>query len=181
RTAIHEAGHTVTALASPNSTVERVSIVPRGASLGVTLTPPMEEKLLNTKTDLEWQLMLLLAGGLAEKLELKEGSSGIVDDHRKATEIATAMVAELGMFSDGDEEELSPFRFYPKDSNVDLDRLSRMIDKLLARCGGRASKVLAQNATLLKIIQNRLMEDSTIEHDELIRLFQEHGTKDIEF
>lgn len=168
RVATHEAGHAVMSLLNPGTTVERVTIVPRGRALGVTLTPPMEERRLLTKTDLNWQIKLLLAGKIAEMLELKEGSTGVADDLQKATTIATQMVLDYGLVPE--DPKISKFRAYERE---DLDKgiVSECIDQILDSCGAEAQKVLSENRELLLAIANKLIENGTIEHAELIALF----------
>lgn len=180
--AVHEAGHAVLALSDPNSTVERVSIVPRGRSLGVTVTPPIEEKNLLTRTDLEWQIKMLLAGRLAELSEFGDVSTGSADDIKKATERAVTMVTQMGMFSAG-TDGLCDVRCYADDSAGAVDRerggvrspaLESAIDGILNRCKQEAQQVLGANGSLLMEITERLIQGGVIERDELMRIFEGH-------
>jgi len=176
RCATHEAGHAVMAFLDPGSTLERVSIVPRGRSLGSTLTPPFAERLLMTRTDLEWQLKVLLAGRFAEMIELGQGSTGAEDDLLRATQLATQMVVSWGM-APSDVEGICNSRAYRDPQNGDWmsPGVENAIDKLLDQCAIDANELLTENRALLKAIAARLVEKDTLEHDELMRLFEEHA------
>ena len=98
RVAVHESGHAVTAhfaqYAEPPS---RVSIIPRGMALGVTMQAPGVDRHLLTQPELEARLRVLMGGYAAESIVLGTVSSGAQDDLRKATELAFEMVAHYGM------------------------------------------------------------------------------------
>jgi cell division protease FtsH len=97
-TAYHEAGHALVATFLPNATpVHKVSIIPRGFALGVTMYLPNEDRYLMTKAELLDQIGTALGGRAAEELVFNEISSGARDDLRRATDIARMMVMEYGM------------------------------------------------------------------------------------
>jgi len=99
RVAYHESGHALVAVAVPTGEpVHKVSIIPRGAAaLGYTLQLPVEEKFLSTEDELRDQLAILLGGRSAESLVFGTVSSGAQNDLERASEIARAMVCQLGM------------------------------------------------------------------------------------
>ncbi|NJD07915.1 MAG: ATP-dependent zinc metalloprotease FtsH, partial [Methylococcaceae bacterium] len=99
RVAYHESGHALVAVAVPTGEpVHKVSIIPRGAAaLGYTLQLPVEEKFLSTEDELRDQLAILLGGRTAEELVFGKVSSGAQNDLERASEIARAMVCQLGM------------------------------------------------------------------------------------
>jgi cell division protease FtsH len=98
RVAVHEAGHALVAAASPCAPApRRISIIPRGMSLGATQQTPEDDRYLIARSELEARLQILLAGRSAEQLVLGEVSTGAEDDLRKATQLATRMVAHWGM------------------------------------------------------------------------------------
>lgn len=174
RVAVHEAGHTVTALLAEGTTVERVSIKPRGPSLGVTLTPPLEEQNLLLRTEMEAKLRLLLAGRVAEMLLLKEESTTAQDDIAKATKLARTMAIELGMASSLNDESFCAVRDYRWGEILD-EKVSAAIDHLLNGCEADARNGLEENRELMESIVARLIEQGTIEHAELMELVEEHG------
>jgi len=98
RLAVHESGHTAVAYYTPDADpLYKVSIIPRGQSLGNTQMLPTNERHTLPEAHLRGQLSTLLAGRAAEKLLLGSVSSGADDDIRRATEIARAMISRWGM------------------------------------------------------------------------------------
>ena len=98
RIAVHEAGHAIVAHLAPGAPrVRRVTIIPRGMTLGSTRQLPGEDKHVLTRSELSARLAVLLGGYSAERAVLGETSSGAENDLRQATEIAYDMVAHFGM------------------------------------------------------------------------------------
>src|SRR5450756_2152406 len=96
--AYHEGGHALVAHALPNSDpVHKVTILPRGRALGYTMTLPVEDKFLVTRSEMIDQLAMLLGGRTAEEMVFHEPTTGASNDIEKATGIARAMVTEYGM------------------------------------------------------------------------------------
>ncbi len=97
-TAYHEAGHALTAWAMPNlDPVHKVTILPRGRSLGHTLVLPLEDRYTQTRAEILDQLVYALGGRAAEELVFHEPTTGASNDIEKATALARAMVTEYGM------------------------------------------------------------------------------------
>ena len=178
RIAYHEAGHAITALLSPNSDpVTKITIVPRGRSLGMTETLPSEDRVNYLQDFLEERLRILLGGRCAEKLALGQVSTGAADDLKQCTLLARRMVTQWGM-----NEKLGPVNFpqheehpflgmemaQPKDFS---DHTARLIDEEVQRLVNRSEKetsqLLSDNRTLLDILANALLEQETLEHDEI--------------
>jgi cell division protease FtsH len=98
RVAIHECGHATVAYFTPDTEpLWRVSIIPRGMSLGATQQTPGEDKHINSQPELESRLRVLMGGYAAEVLVYGQPSSGSENDLRQAMEIAYRMVAQFGM------------------------------------------------------------------------------------
>ena len=96
--AYHEGGHALVAHALPNSDpVHKITILSRGRALGYTMTLPMEDKFLATRSEMMDQLAMLLGGRTAEELVFHEPTTGASNDIEKATAIARRMVTEYGM------------------------------------------------------------------------------------
>src|SRR5205814_8216295 len=95
----HESGHTIVATALPGmDPVHKISIVQRGfGALGYTMQLPLEDRYLMQRKDLLNQLAVLLGGRTAEEIALGEISTGAQNDLQRATDIARAMVTEVGM------------------------------------------------------------------------------------
>ena len=97
-TAYHEAGHALAAWAMPNlDPVHKVTILPRGRSLGHTLVLPLEDRYTQTRSEILDQLVYALGGRAAEELVFHEPTTGASNDIEKATALARAMVTEYGM------------------------------------------------------------------------------------
>jgi len=97
RIAVHEAGHAVIAKVTDCGVVEKVTIMPRGRALGVTLVTQDEEQFLHTRSEMLARIEMLLGGRAAELLVLGEASSGASDDLKRASELAYKMVSEFGL------------------------------------------------------------------------------------
>ncbi len=107
KTAYHEAGHTLTAWKSPGAhRVHKVTIIPRGRTLGGTHTMPTEDRLSIAEHELRDHLVVLLGGRAAEKLIYQETTAGAENDLERATGIARRMVTHWGM-----SERLGPVSY----------------------------------------------------------------------
>jgi len=146
-TAYHEAGHALLAWLCPGmDRLHKVSIIPRGRSLGVTQLLPEEDRVNISESELRTRLLFLLGGRAAEKLVFDEYTAGAADDLDKATQLARRMVTHWGMserlgavaFHDGEEhpflgkEMAEPRRF--------SEHTARVIDEEVMKILGTASK-----------------------------------------
>ena len=105
-TAFHEAGHALVAAKLPNSDpLHKVTIIPRGMALGVTMQLPIDDRHNYYKNYLETEIAILMGGRLAEELFLSQMSTGAGNDIERATELARKMVCEWGM------SDLGPLTF----------------------------------------------------------------------
>src|SRR5205085_12457076 len=96
--AYHEAGHALLAhIVGRGMTIHKVTIVPRGVSLGYNLYTPTDERVLATRDDLITRIVVLLGGRAGEEVALGEASNGAGDDLERATSIARAMVFDWGL------------------------------------------------------------------------------------
>lgn len=117
-TAYHEAGHALVALLIPEADpVYKVSIIPRGRAMGVTMYLPTEEKYNETKKGLNVRICTLLGGRIAEELTFESVTSGASNDLERATAIARKMVCEWGM-----SDKLGPLAYGEKEGEVFLGR-----------------------------------------------------------
>jgi len=114
----HEAGHTLVGkLVEGNDSVHKVSIIPRGAALGVTMFLPTEDRHTMTKRQSLARIAMALGGRAAEKIVFNEVTSGASDDIKRATNLARAMICELGM-----SEKLGPISYTESEGSVFLGR-----------------------------------------------------------
>jgi len=116
-TAYHEAGHALVAAKLPNSDpLHKVTIIPRGMALGVTMQLPIDDKHNYTKEYLETEIAIMMGGRIAEEMFLNQMSTGAGNDIERATELARRMVCEFGM------SELGPLTFGKKEEQIFLGR-----------------------------------------------------------
>ncbi|MBT9331739.1 ATP-dependent zinc metalloprotease FtsH [Paracidobacterium acidisoli] len=116
-TAYHEAGHAlVAAMRKHADPLHKVTIIPRGMALGVTMQLPEDDKHTVTKDYLETQLSILMGGRIAEEIFLKQMTTGAGNDIERATDMARKMVCEYGM------SRLGPLTFGKKEEQIFLGR-----------------------------------------------------------
>ena len=176
--AYHEGGHALVATRiEGHDPVHKVTIVPRGMAGGYTRYLPEDEHRLAGKAYYEGFLASALGGHTAEALVFGEMTTGAHDDLSKATQIARNMVTQWGM-----SEKLGPRTFGKKESLVFLgrdlseqrdysERIAEEIDdevrELIDRARDRARAILAENRETLDLLASRLMEQETLEGDDL--------------
>ena len=176
-TAYHEAGHAIVGRLMPeHDPVYKVSIIPRGRALGVTMFLPEEDKYSHSKRGLTSQICSLYGGRIAEELTLgAEGvTTGASNDIQRATSVARNMVTKWGL-SDKlgpqmyDEEDNEPFlgRAMSRPAHGQSDETARLIDEevkgILDGCYRTAKKTLEDNMDKLHVMAEALMEYETID------------------
>ncbi|MEW2356374.1 ATP-dependent zinc metalloprotease FtsH [Spirillospora sp. NPDC029432] len=180
--AYHEGGHALVAHALPNSDpVHKVTILPRGRALGYTMTLPMEDKFLTTRSEMSDQLAMLLGGRTAEELVFHEPTTGAANDIEKATSIARNMVTEYGMserlgarkFGTGAGEvflgrDMGHERDYSEDiaSAID-DEVRRYIES----AHDTAWEILVEYRDVLDDLVVNLMDKETLSKDQVLEIF----------
>ena len=116
-TAYHEAGHALVAATRAHADpLHKVTIIPRGMALGVTMQLPVDDKHTVTKDYLDTQLAILMGGRIAEEIFLKQMTTGAGNDIERATELARKMVCEYGM------SNLGPLTYGKKEEQIFLGR-----------------------------------------------------------
>jgi len=172
-TAYHEAGHAIVARLLPGTDpIHKVSIIPRGRALGVTMQLPKDERYTHSKTFLENSLCILFGGRVAEKLIFNEITTGAGNDIERASEMARKMVCEWGM-----SEALGPLAYGKKEEQIFLGReisqhrdfseeTARKIDeevqKIIRDANDTVIKLLTENMDILKRVAEELLEQETI-------------------
>ena len=180
--AYHEAGHAVIGLKLENAEiVHKVTIIPRGEAGGYALMLPEEETYLQRKQDLLDRITGLLGGRVSEELTFNEVTTGAHNDFQKATSIARAMVTEYGMSKLGpvqyEQRGGSVFlgRDYNKEKNFS-DHVAHQIDdavrEIINECYDRCRKVLKENAPLVKLIAETLLEVETLTKEQIDELVE---------
>src|SRR6202030_4242126 len=116
-TAYHEAGHALVAAKLPQADpVHKVTIIPRGRALGLTMQLPVDDRHNYYKNYLDTQIAILMGGRIAEEMFLNQMSTGAGNDIERATELARKMVCEFGM------SDLGPLTFGKKEEQIFLGR-----------------------------------------------------------
>lgn len=181
RVAYHEGGHALTALSVAHADpVHRVTIIPRSiGALGATLQLPAEERYLMTRDELRDRICVMLGGRVAEHLIFGDVSTGAMNDLERATETARQMVCRFGM-----SEALGPITYgdsahrpleLPQLGNRPFsEETARAIDievrRIVETEEKRAQALLSERPAELETIAGRLLENETIDRDELERI-----------
>ena len=181
RVAVHESGHAIAAHFSPHSEpLRRVSILPRGMSLGVTQQTPPEDRHIQTQSEFESRLCVLLGGYAAERTILGNVSSGSANDLKQATEIAFKMVAHFGM-----SEKVGPVFHEHKvehpflgqrlateggTSDVTVRQIEDEVRTLLVNAQRDAERRVVEHRVELEQLVHALLEKETLEHEALRNL-----------
>jgi len=181
-TAYHEAGHALVAAMTPGADpVHKVTIIPRGMALGLTMQLPEDDKHTYTRGYLEGMLAVLMGGRSAEEIFLGHITTGAGNDIERATDIARNMVCEWGM------SELGPLAYGKKDEAIFLGReiaqhrdysedTAIQIDKEVKRIvnGGyeKAKNLLQSNRETLESIAQALLEREVLDANEVKLLME---------
>ncbi|MCU0245000.1 MAG: ATP-dependent zinc metalloprotease FtsH [Bryobacter sp.] len=176
-TAYHEAGHALVAAMMPHADpVHKVSIIPRGMALGITMQLPIDDKHSYNKEYLETQLAILMGGRIAEEMFMKQMTTGAGNDIERVTDLARKMVCEWGM------SELGPMSFGKKEEQIFLGReiaqhrdysesTAIRIDeqvKMLVQMGyDRAKKIITDHADAMVRIAEALLEREVLDGTEV--------------
>jgi cell division protease FtsH len=184
-TAYHEAGHALVAAKLPGSDpVHKVTIIPRGMALGVTMQLPIDDRHNYTKEYLKTDLAILMGGRLAEELFLNQMSTGAGNDIERATEMARKMVCEWGMsdlgpltFGKKEEQiflgrEISQHRDYSEDTAIKIDNEVR---KLVNQGYETAKNILEGSRDTLQKIAAALLEREVLDASEVMLLVEGKG------
>lgn len=166
RIAVHEAGHALVAAALKVGRVEKVTILPRGQALGVTLVTPVEDKRLHMTSELRNRIQMLLAGRGAELLYFHEASSGAGQDLQEASKIALSMVGALGMGPNGSLLSLQAVR----DAHIEFDSAESIhaADELLKQLDQECQALLQRLKPALDEITTRLLAEETLPGEQVV-------------
>jgi cell division protease FtsH len=179
-TAYHEAGHALVAMITPHADpLHKVTIIPRGMALGLTMQLPLDDKHCYTKDYLQAQLAILMGGRVAEEMFMHHITTGAGNDIERATDLARKMVCEWGMselgpMSFGKKEEqiflgreISQHRDYSEATAIDIDRQVR---GLVDSGYGEAKKIITDHREALIRVAEALLEREVLDGIEVKRL-----------
>ena len=177
-TAYHEAGHALAAYLLPDADpLHKVTIIPRGRALGVTMQLPEEDKYSYTKEYMATSLTILLAGRVAEELFLGSCTTGASNDLERVTDRARKMICEWGM-----SEDMGPLTFGKKEEQIFLGReiaqhqdyseetaiqIDKEVKKVVLASYAEAKKLLDENRDSLILVAEALLEYETLDSSEV--------------
>lgn len=170
-TAFHEAGHAIAGYNMPeHDPIYKISIVPRGQALGVTMYLPERDRYSHSHQYLQSQLVSLMGGRAAEELQYGKLAitTGASNDLQRATELARSMITKWG-FSDTGLISF-PERDFDLISDDTKTKIDDQVRALLDAAYKQALAILSKNKTKLKKVAAALVEKETINHDEFLAL-----------
>jgi cell division protease FtsH len=171
--AYHEAGHAVIAALLPMADpLHKVTIIPRGRAMGVTMQLPEADRHTYTKGYLETQVAVLMGGRAAEELFMNHMTSGASNDIERATDIAQHMVCEWGMSALGMRAFRKAGNSFEGDKNHSMSeatarRVDEEIEKIINGGYDRALDLLNRNRQAVKLIAEALLDQEALDADEL--------------
>ena len=181
-TAFHEAGHTILTLLQPEHSdpLHKVSIVPRGLSLGVTHSFPERDKYTVSKQEMEANMLTLMGGRAAEEITFNTITTGASRDFEMATGIARDMVCHYGMSDLGKvvyAQHDGSFAYSQKTAEQIDSEVKRMIDERYAK----AVELLKANRDKLDLLANTLLEKETMHAGEIYTLLAIEPRQELRF
>ena len=173
-TAYHESGHTLVAKLLPNTDpIHKVTIIPRGRALGLTMQLPEDEKHTYPKDYLLSNIAILMGGRAAEEIVLNMQTTGAGNDIEKASDLARKMVCDYGMnedlgplaFGKGEEQiflgrEISQHRDY---SELTAQKIDDEVRNIVNGAYEKASKLIKDNVDMLHTMAEALLEKETLD------------------
>lgn len=183
-TAYHEAGHTIVGLVVKHADpVEKVTIIPRGLSLGSTLFTPKKNKVSYWKNELYDQLAVLMGGRCAEKIFVGDLSSGAQQDIERATTIARKMVCEWGMTESlgamayDERSESGNYTGIPgyhekKYSDETAQTIDKEVRRIIDEADARATSIIEEHKTQVEMITQMLIEFETLDAEDISKILK---------
>jgi cell division protease FtsH len=185
-TAYHEAGHAIVGALLPEADpVHKITIIPRGQALGVTMSLPTEDRFMMSRSQLMAQLAMMLGGRAAERVVFDEITTGASNDLERVTRTAKQMVTRFGM-----SEKLGPMALGQHNGQVFMgrdfgaqpdysDEIAFQIDKEIRRIVDEsydvAEDLLVRNRRLLDKLSKDLIDYETVDSRHLARLIEEYA------
>jgi cell division protease FtsH len=173
RTAFHEAGHAIVGMLTPGADpVRKVSIIPRGIALGITLSAPEADRFSYDRSYLLGKIRVALGGRVAEELVFDDITTGAQNDIKQATELARSMVGLWGM-----SDVIGPVTVITEDGQAPLPGASdispvtqQLVDEevrhLIEQAHEHVTQLMSANRAKLDALAQALLERETLEQDE---------------
>jgi len=188
-TAYHEGGHALIAALLPDADpLHKVTIIPRGRALGLTMQLPSEDKYSYTKEFLDATITVMMGGRIAEEIFIGHMTTGAGNDFEKATEMAHKMVCEWGM------SDMGPLTFGKPDQEIFLGRdLGRRADyseataiqidnevkRIVTTAYERGRRLIEENQKAMHRIAKTLLEKEVLDGEEVLAIIAEEAGTDI--
>ncbi len=188
-TAYHEGGHALVAAILPDADpVHKVTIIPRGRALGLTMQLPAEDKYSHTKEYLDATITVMMGGRIAEEKFLGHMTTGAGNDIERATDMARKMVCEWGM------SEMGPLTFGRPEQEIFLGRdfgrtqdysestanqIDAEVKRIVTSAYDRAKKIIDDNEKAMHRIARTLLEKEVLDGDEVLQIIAEESGTDI--
>ena len=182
-TAYHEGGHAlVAALLEDADPIHKVTIIPRGVAMGVTMLLPEADRLSHDRKYVEASITVAMGGRLAEEIVLDQLTTGANNDLEKATELARKMVCEWGM-----SRKMGPLTFGRKEEQVFLGRdiarhqdysehtallIDQEVKRIVSESYERAKKILSENRDVLDRVAEALLEREVLDAEDVKMLIE---------
>ncbi len=178
-TAYHESGHTVVAkvLSEYSDPVHKVTIIPRGRALGVTMQLPEEDRYSHNREYLSARIAVLMGGRIAEEIFMEQMTTGAANDFEHATDLAQKMVQRWGMsdrlgprvYGDNDSEV-----FLGRDmvthrnlSNATAEEVDKEVSRIIEEQYDRARSIIEEHRQIIETMTKNLLEWETLESDQI--------------
>jgi cell division protease FtsH len=182
-TAYHEGGHALVAALLPDADpLHKVTIIPRGRALGVTMQLPIEDKYSHTKEYLEATITVMMGGRIAEEQFLGHMTTGAGNDIEKATDLARKMVCEWGM------SDMGPLTFGKPEGEIFLGRdfgrtqdyseatanqIDAEVKRIVTEAYGRAEKIILDSQKAMHRLARTLLEKEVLDGEEVFQIISE--------
>ena len=177
-TAYHESGHTVVAKKLENTDpVHKVTIIPRGRALGVTMQLPEEDRYSHNREYLLARIAVLMGGRIAEEVFMNQMTTGASNDFEQATDLAQKMVSRWGMsdalgtrvYGDNQSEIFlgRDVSTHQNLSNAVAERVDREVTRIIDEQYFRARSVIEENRNIIEMMAKALMEFETLEAEQI--------------
>jgi len=179
-TAYHEAGHAIVGVLTGGDPIHKVTIIPRGRALGLTMQLPTEEKHSYSKSYLMNRIKVLYGGHIAEDIQYGETTTGVSNDLEQATNFARKMICEWGMndqiglvkYGDQNEQvflgrEISQHKDF---SEATAKKIDEEVFKLTESCRNEARKMILDNIDKFNAIAKNLIERETLNAEDMDKL-----------
>jgi cell division protease FtsH len=188
-TAYHEGGHALVAAMLPDADpVHKVTIIPRGRALGVTMQLPSEDKYSHTKEYLDAMITVMMGGRIAEEKFLGHMTTGAGNDIERATDMARKMVCEWGM------SELGPLTFGRPEQEIFLGRdfgrtqdysqetanqIDAEVKRIVTSAYDKAKQLIEGNQKAMHRIARTLLEKEVLDGDEVLQIIADESGLDM--